>query len=308
MSKRLRQQLLIAQERRRALDRLARDQGDFATSLASQSLSDHIDDLTRQIALLDERPVIELLEFRLKAKQFVDGSVPLRLVAKVAHEVRQVLGYAALRLVKGGVDRKRVPNELYNELDLRLTAVLPGSSRLVITAASNRDLLDDGLAKGSLDRVFRVLQSEGRGPEFLEAITDLGPSSGRRLRDFLHLVLTSSAELDLDWRYAGQRVRRWDGTTTALASVAHALTVTEVQARGEIVMHGAIELLSKRERIHLRTGEGRTIRVLFAKRLLPKVSELHLDQQVQLRCSVTETLNPFTGETSVFYELVDVAF
>lgn len=307
MIARLRQQLLDAQERKRELDRLASEQDDFAASLASKSLSDHIDDLTQQIALLDERPVIELLEFRLKAARFVDGSVPLRLVARAADEVRQMLGYAALRLVRGGIDRKRVPDELYNQLDLRLAAVLPGSSRLVITTASNRDLLDDGLAKGSLDRVFRVLESEGRGSEFLEAITDLGPSSARRLREFLHLVLASSAELDLDWRYAGQTVRRWNGTDNTIASVAHALDITEVQAREEVVLRGAIELLSMRERIHLRTDEGRIIRILFPKRLLPEVSQLHLDQQVRLRCSVTETLNPFTGETSVFYELAEVA-
>jgi hypothetical protein len=218
-----------------------------------------------------------------------------------------MLGYAALRLIRGGVDRKRVPEDLYDELDLRLAAVLPGSSRLVITTAAHRDLLDDGLAKGSLERVFRVLESEGRGSEFLEAITDLGPSSARRLRELLHLVRASSAELDLYWRYAGQTVRRWNGTDTALASVAHALDVTELHALDEVFLAGVIELLSKRERIHLRTEEGRNIRVLFPKRLLAKVSELHLDQHVRLRCSVTETLNPFTGEMSTFYELLEVA-
>ena len=83
------------------------------------------------------------------------------------------------------------------ELDLRLAAVLPGSSRLVITSAAHRDLLDDGIAKSSLDRVFRVLESGGQGQEFLEAITDLGPSSARRLRDLLHLIVSSAAELDL---------------------------------------------------------------------------------------------------------------
>lgn len=307
MTDRLRQQRIAALERKRELDRLATGQNSFAASLASQSLAGHIDDLNQQIALQDERPVVELVEFRLKAARFQDGSVPLRLIAKAAEDVRRMLGYAALRLVRGGVDRKRVPDELYDELDLRLAAVLPGSTRLVITAASNRDLLDDGLAKASLARVFRVLESEGHGSEFLEAVTDLGPSSVRRLRELLHLILASSAELDLSWRYAGQTVRRWDGTDKALTSVAHALDVTELNAREEVVLAGVVELLSKKERIHLRTDDGRTTRVLFPMRLLPKVAELHLDQRVILRCSVTETLNPFTGETSTFFELLEVA-
>lgn len=306
MTKRIRELLEDAQAQKAELDRRATTDASFALSLASQSMASHIDDLSQQLALLQDRPILELVEFRLKANRFQDGSVPLRLVARAADEIRQMLGYAALRLSRGGLDRKRVPDELYDELDLRLAAILPGSSRLVITTAAHRDLFDDGLAKNSLDRVFRVLESRGEGTEFLEAVTDLGPSSARRMREFLHLVRGASAELELSWRYSGETVRRWDGTDIALSAVTHALDVTELNSREELVLEGVIELLSKRERIHLLTASQKTIRILFPKRLLPRVSELHLDQQVRLLCSVTETSNPFTGESSTFYELLDV--
>lgn len=306
MSKRLRDQIEQAIARKREIDAQAQAEESFAHSLASQSMADHIDDLKQQLALLDSRPIIELLELRLKAPRFHDGSVPLRLIAKAVEELRQMLGYAALRFTRGGLDRKRVPDDLYEDLDLRLAAVLPGSSRLVVTTASQRDLLDDGISKGALDRVFSVLESEGRGGSFLEAVTDLGPSSAKRLRDLLNLVLQAGAELELDWRYSGETVRHWDGNHQSLTSVSHALAVTEINAREEVVLSGDIELLSKRERIHLRTEGGKIVRILFPKRLLPKVAELHLDQTVQLRCSVTETMNPFTNETSTFYELLQV--
>jgi hypothetical protein len=306
MIKRIRELLDEAQAHKAELDRRTAADASFALSLASQSMAAHIDDLSQQLALQQNRPIIELVEFRLKANRFQDGSVPLRLVARAADEIRQMLGYAALRLSRGGLDRKRVPDELYDELDLRLAAILPGSSRLVITTAAHRDLFDDGLAKNSLDRVFRVLESRGEGTEFLEAVTDIGPSGARRMREFLHLVRGASAELELTWRYSGETVRRWDGTETALSSVTHALDVTELNSREELILEGIIELLSKRERIHLLTASQKTIRILFPKRLLPRVSELHLDQQVRLRCSVTETNNPFTGESSTFYELLDI--
>lgn len=306
MTRRLREQIEQARARKRELDEVARDQHSFAYSLASQSMAAHIDDLQQQLALLDARPVIELLEFRLKAPHFHDGSVPLRLIAKAAEELRQMLGYAALRLTQGGIDRKRVPEDVYSELDLRLAAILPGSSRLVVTTAAHRDLLDDGLSKGTLNRVFRVLESEGHGESFLEAVTDLGPSSARRLRDLLHLILAAGAELDLQWRYSGETVRQWDGNDKALSSVAHALDVTAITEREEVVLTGVIELLSKRERIHLQTDQGKSVRILFPGRLLPKVAELHLEQSVSLLCSVTETVNPLTNETSTFYELLRV--
>lgn len=305
MTDRLRRHLEQALGRRAELAQQLEQSPTFSDKLALQSLSDHIDDLRQQLTLLESRPIIELVELRLKAPQFDDGSLPLRLLSKLAEDVRQMLGYAALRLTRGGADRKRVPDSLYDELDLRLAAVLPGSSRLVVTTSSNRDLLDDGLSKAAIERVFRVLETGGHGERFLEALTDLGPSSTKRLRDLLHQVISSAAELDLSWRYSGETVRRWEGTHEAISAVSHALDVTEINAKDEVVLSGTVELLSKRERIHLR-AENRSYRILFPMRLLPEVSELHLDQSVRLRCTVTETLNPYTGETASFYELVRV--
>ena len=306
MNERLRRQLELAISRREEFDGAYSSDRTFANRLALESMQSHVDDLRQQLSLLDNRPIIELVELRLKAPKFADGSIPLRLLAKLAEDFRQMLGYAAMRLTRGGADRKRVPEEVYDELDLRLSAVLPGSSRLVLTTSSNRDLLGDGLAKGAIERFFRVLQTGGTGPEFLEAVTDLGPSSAKRLRDILHQVQSSNAQLDLSWRYSGETVKQWHGDDNAISAVTHALDVTEINARQEVTFSGIVELLSKRERIHLRTDEGRAIKILFPVRLLPRVAELHLDQHVRLHCSVTETLNPYTGETATFYELLQV--
>lgn len=306
MIDRLRRQLDLALARRDEFVRGNQAEPSFANRLAAESMTAHVEDLRQQIGLLDSRPIIELVEMRLKAPGFEDGSIPLRLLAKVSEDFRQMIGYAALRLTRGGVDRKRVPDNLYDELDLRLAAVLPGSSRLVMTTSANRDLLDDGLSKSALSRFFRVLETRGAGENFLEAISDLGPSSAKRMRDLLHLIVASNAEVDIAWRYSGETVNAWQGTHQALSEVTHALDITEINSRQEVVLSGAVELLSKRERIHLRIDEGRTIRVLFPLSLLPRVSELHLDQHVRLRCSVTETLNPYTGETATFYELLQV--
>jgi len=306
MIERLRRQLDLALARRDEFVRVHQTEPSFANRLAAESMTAHVEDLRQQIGLLDARPIIELVDMRLKAPGFEDGSIPLRLIGKVSEYFRQMIGYAALRLTRGGIDRKRVPDDLYDELDLRLAAVLPGSSRLVMTTSANRDLLDDGLSKGALSRFFRVLETRGAGENFLEAITDLGPSSVKRMRDLLHLIVASNAEVDLTWRYSGETVNAWQGTHQALTDVTHALDVTEINSREEAVLSGSVELLSKRERIHLRSDEGRTIRILFPLSLLPRVSELHLDQHVRLRCSVTETLNPYTGETATFYELLQV--
>ena len=306
MTERLQRQLELAIARRNDYEAAYQMDRTFANRLALESLQSHVDDLSQQVFISKSRPVIEQVELRLKAQKFADGSIPLRLLAKISEDFRQMLGFAALRFTSGGLDRKRVPAQVYDELDIRLSAVLPGSSRLVLTTSSNRDLFNDGLAKGAIERFFRVLETGGQGSEFLEAVTDLGPNSAKRLRDLLHQIRDQHSELDLSWRYSGETVKQWRGDDSALSAVTHALDVTEINERQEVILSGIVELLSKRERIHLQTDDGKAIKVLFPLRLLPRVAELHLDQNVRLRCSVTETLNPFTGETATFYELLAV--
>lgn len=277
----------------------------FSLQLVAQSLKSHVDDLRQQLSALEDKATIELIELRLQSQRFSSGSIPLGLLANIAEELRLMLGYAALRLFQGGIRKKRVPAELYGDLDMRLAGVLPGSTRLLITAASGRDLFGDGITKNALDRVFAVLVSNGQGQDFLQAVTDLGPLSAKHLRGLLHLIRLNGASVDISWRYGGETVNAWIGSAESIQNVEDALDLTNLTASEEIVLEGVIELLSKRERIQLVCGE-RSIRVLFPKRLLNIVSALHLDQTVKLKCSVTETSNPLTGESSTFYELIEV--
>lgn len=280
--------------------------GSFAHSLSAASFAEHLAELRQLANIEDDQPLYELIDFRLMSPLLNNGSVPLSLISKAAEEIRTMVGYAALRLIQGGIDKRRVPKDLYEALDLRLSGVLPGSSRLVVTANSERDLLDDGLAKGALERIFTVLDTNGQGSEFLEAVTELGPISAKHLREFLSLIKLHDAEADFTWKFSGSPVRKWVGSKKSINSMCSALAVTEITDQERLLLSGRIELLSKREKIALRTPEDNLVNILYPKRMLPRVSELHLDQEVTLQCQVTETVNPLTNESSVFYELLEI--
>lgn len=281
-------------------------QDDFAKSLAASSLDFHVDELSSLIAAEEYRPVIELVDFRIMAPGLEQGSMPLGLLAKATNEIRKMIGHAALRLSEGGLRRHRVPNELYEFLNLRLVGLLPGSSRLLVAADSNRDLFDDGIAKQALERIFAVLYSGGEGQRFLEAIAELGVSSTRQLKNLLHLLRDNGAEIDVSWKYSGQEAGTWHGNYNAISAVMTALDLTELTETDDIDLDGVIELLSKRERINLRLSTGQGIKVIYPRRLLPRVAELHLDQRVMLKCRVMQTSNPNTGESTTSYELLEI--
>ena len=282
------------------------DSGDFAYKLAARSLETHLDELSQIELTSQTSPAFEMLDFRIEARQLRTGSAPLELVARLSDEVRKTLGYAALRIMQGGIRRKRVPKDLYSDLDLRLVGLLPGSSRFIISAAANRDLFDDGLSKGAIERMFMVLSSMGQGTDFLSAVNLLGPSSAKSLRELLKVIRSHSAEAEFTWKYAGDEVKKWEGNREAIDSVTSALELTEIIEQEKITLKGVIELLSKRERIELRIEGDRLVRVLYPKSMLPFVSELHLGQEVEINCQVTETENPLTNESSIFYELIEI--
>lgn len=306
MTSRLRQQLEEATRRKLEFDRLADEGGGFAYELASLSMASHIDDLAQQSAIESSASGFEHVELRLIASKFSDGSAPLGLVAQISDSFRHMVGYAALRLMQGGIEKKRVPKQLYQDLDLRLLGLLPGSSRIVVSANSNRNLFGDGIAKGSFERIFRLLLSNGDGEEFMESVADLGPKSSIWLRTLLDSIISESAEVEISWRYGGQLVYDWNANLNLLRKMTAALTATEVNVSDEAIISGSIELLSKNERIHLLSSEGERYKVLFPKRLLPSVSELRLDQNVSLKCAVSEVVNPLTEEASTSYELLQI--
>jgi hypothetical protein len=305
MNNRLRKHLEAAKALQEQF-RTASESEDFAQSLAASSLESHVDELNSLLAAEEYRPVIELVDFRINAPGLEHGAMPLGLLAKATNEIRKMIGHAALRLSEGGLRKHRVPNELYSFLNLRLVGILPGSTRLLVAADSHRDLFDDGIAKHALERIFAVLYSGGEGQEFLEAISELGVSSTRQLRNFLHLLRDNGAELDLLWKYAGTEAGSWHGSSSAISAVTTALDLTELTESDDIELEGVIELLSKRERINLKLPSGEGIRILYPRRLLSHVSELHLDQRVNLRCRVMQTSNPNTGEATTSYELLEI--
>lgn len=61
MTKRLRDLLQEARTRKDELDQQA--QNNFAYRLASQSVASHIEDLAQQLAALEDRPILEVVDF-----------------------------------------------------------------------------------------------------------------------------------------------------------------------------------------------------------------------------------------------------
>jgi hypothetical protein len=281
-------------------------EGSFADKLIVKSFDDHITELRQIQNTTSSISLDEIFEVRLKADDLSSGSIPLYLISRASESIRTMIGYTAVRLMQGRIFNKRVPRDLYGSLNLRLAGILPGSSRIVVTANSDRDMFDYGLAKQTFERIFSVLKSNGEGQEFLEAVTTLGPSGARHLRDLLYTIKQFNAESDITWNFAGSICNSWEGTYEKIGNVLSALNVTEINNQEMETITGRIEVLSKREKMEIRTQDNSLMKLLYPNRLLPIVATLHLEQEVTLQIQTTETNNPLTSERSISHELVSV--
>lgn len=247
------------------------------------------------------------MDFRLTGFSLREGAVPVLLISEMANEIRNIVGYAALRLIQDGTSKQRIPKSLYEELDLRVSGVTPNleSVHLTIIGNSKRDLLDDSLVKNSLERIFSVLNTNG-GISFLDYIAELGSLSAKHIKKLLSLMQSYSIEVEFTWWFLGKKINFWKGNKENIEGLYSALEVTDVVEQDDLILIGKIGALNKRKRIILECEENGNVSIFYSKIMFSKISKFRLNDEVTLKCHLTKIENRITNEVSVTYELLEI--
>lgn len=306
MSKRLLDRLAAAKAHLADLDARERDEPTFAGTLAAQSMRQHVAELQQQAALIDEKRSVELLEWRLLAPGFELGSIPLGALSNFARELREVLGHVAAISAFPGRTFTKVPADIHQRVDARLAATMPGSTRLIVTTASNRDLFDYGITREAIGRVVEMLQTNGDGDGFDTAAAALGPAGARHLRALVQQLAKDNGEVELTWRFAGGVAEQWRGDNAVLEKLKTSLSAVDIKPTEIRQVSGAIENLSIHERFDIRTDGGKAIRIRYAYSLSRSVNQLKLRQNVTLKCAVTDVVSMRGDRVRTAYELIEV--
>jgi len=277
----------------------------FAGRLGIASFRHHVDELKRLANREQEAPFTEVLEVRVSGSRFSFGSAPLESLSEFTAEIRRIFGYTCLRIIEGS-QKKRVPSHIYSGLNLRLSALEAGSTKLIIAADSEKQLFEDSLAREASQRLMHVFGSEPDGPEFLESVTDIGPLAARRLKKLTFAMVEMDLGLSIQWISRGTVSGGYSQNKNRLARLAQALNSTTFTEEVETSVQGIIELLSARSRIHLRSADGKLLRITYPQRLLSEISTLSIGQQIKARVLMSSVTYKLTGETETLFELIKV--
>jgi hypothetical protein len=269
-----------------------------------ESFKRHVEELRKIASREREKPFIEILDLRVSGSRFTFGTIPLEVLSDFAAELRRVFGYTCLRIVEGGLKRKRVSPDLYSTLNLRLPGLETGSSRLIIAADSNVELFSGSLASDAIDRIISVFAANEDHHNFLQAITEMGPLAARRLKQLISGMVALDVSLDITWISQGSILGEVSSNRNRLASLAQELNTTTVQESERTIEDGIVEMLSANRRLRIRRDDGVLLRISYPRKLLDEISGLRLGQRIRTEILQTVARYQYTGEQEVFLELV----
>lgn len=285
---------------------LMQNPGDFSKELALSSLRSHLEDLNRQVILLEARESRELINFRLIGNQVTDGTITLGLLAKLAGPLAEVLHAAAYRLRYKDEEKPEARNHIQSLLDLRLAGMGEGSTRLYLTGNATPDLAGHSLLEDSMRQLFALLNADQEG--FFEALHAMGPRAARAAESLLKAMESEEVAAELSWTTPEQQSFFWEGRTDRITMLRSLLEQTEERQTETVELKGTISLLSDTLRLEIREdGRGKPTKIRYRKEQGPLIAGLTVSQRVIAEVEKTSFFDKSEQKLIERYRLIDIS-
>lgn len=286
----------------RDTQRLRESPGKFSIQLSLNSWKSHQEELQQELRQAKEALQHEVVEMRLLGRR-MDGSIPLRLLVKVSDKFHNALAQAAYHLRYGKSPSKGVPAELADEIDLRLSGLAFGSTRLIFAGNIAPDATGDSILEGALDQIFQVLASPSN-EQIRELVSTIGVKAARELGSLLELLEKQQIGAELTWPAPDAKVHHWGGSLDAVR-IAHQRLSTFTNIKPEVVsVSGVIAVLNDSGAITLRLEDGSKVKVSYNKQQYNHAQQYTLGQQVTLKAMCYTVRDELTGKESSTYKLI----
>ena len=233
----------------------------------------------------------EVVNLSLRGNQLAEGSLPLRLLAKLSEYFNAAVEQSAWRVWDKQGDAARVDPAFIRQLDLQLADMAIGSTQLAIVGNTAPDLTGVSALEMALRGVFDVLGADME--ELADRVHVIGIRAGKSLCDLLGLFEREHVVADLAWR-APDKAYQWLGTAPEITRVRSLLDdIGEPTTTTESV-RARVNVLSIRNRMEIvRLDTGEKLPLSYHKSLANAVQELRLTDECSL--VVETTAYPFAA-------------
>lgn len=283
-------------------DRLKQNPDDFALELSVASWESQREELTSELRQEKAALLKEVVELRLFGQR-MDGSIPLRLLAKISDRLSAALAHASYHLRYGRAPRKAIPDDLYEEIDLRWSGLATGSTRLYFAGNIAPDITGQTPLEEALEQIFQVLSapSEGRLRDLTGAI---GVKAVRELDALLETLEKQEIGAELTWPSPRSEIYKWGGTLSHVKAAHKNLSAVTLLKPEATDISGVISVLNESGGITVKSAELGKIKVKYSRQQYEFVKGLSLGQQVVLRTMKYSKIDNVSGKELATYRLV----
>ncbi|PZQ37623.1 MAG: hypothetical protein DI560_20515 [Pseudomonas putida] len=281
--------------------RLAAEPNRFSLQVSLRSWKAHQEDLRQELRQAKAALQNEVIQLRLSGRR-MDGSIPLKLLSKVSYGVNRALSYAAYHLRHGRDPGRGIPETLAQELDLRLSGLALGSTRLVFAGNVAPDMAGDSILEGALEQIFEVLKepSEDRIRDLVETI---GISATKALSDMLGELEAQELSAELLWPAPNAKVYRWGGSLEAVRLAHKKLSKHEIREPEPVSLFGEVADLKENGALYIRSGNSK-LKISYNRQQYHHIQKYTLGMPVSLKVLKHVRFEPLSDREIVTYKLV----
>jgi hypothetical protein len=282
--------------------RLQEQPAKFSIKLSLDSWLTHQEELLQELRQAKSALQHEVVELRLIGRR-MDGSIPLRLLTKLSGKFNTILAHTAYHLRHGKGPKQKGLEPLLDEMDMRLSGLAFGSTRLVFAGNVAPDLTGDSAMGGALEKIFAVLESQEQA-QIRELVTIIGVPATKVLSELLGDLERQDIGAELTWPAPNAKLYKWGGSLADVRQAHERLSPLERIKPEEITLHGRVAQLKDTGAFYIREEDGTQVKISYNRQQYEHVQQYTLGMTVAVKAMCYVERDPLTEQERATYKLV----
>ncbi|MGE6445077.1 hypothetical protein ACQKDL_13025 [Pseudomonas bubulae] len=280
---------------------LEEDPGRYSLQLALNSWRSHQDELHQELRQAKAALQKEVVQLRLLGDR-MDGSIPLRLLSKLADKFNRAVTHAAYHLRHGTGPAKGIPEDMARDIDLRLSGLQFGSTRLMFAGNVSPDTTGESLMEGALEQIFDVLAAASQ-EKIRDLVAAIGVPATKALSELLSTLESASIGAELSWPAPNSRMYHWGGSLEAVRSAHNKLSAFETMHPQKASLRGTISDLKENGAVYIRNAEGKH-KISYNRQQYQHIQQYQLGMDVNFKVMKYVRTEPLTEREITTYKLI----
>lgn len=244
----------------------------------------------------------ELFRLRLHTASFSPGTIPLRVLAKLADLLNGALEQAAWHVWDLDGDSTIISEDFRHRINLRLAGIQTGSTELVLIGDIAPDLSGVSALEDGLKNFFDILSTPN--DQLVDVVNGIGSKATKSIVELMKTFENGEMAAELSWK-APSNNYYWDGKTEEIKRIRYLLQDIGDPATSIKGVTGVISELT-RKRVKIETDVGDKINARYHHSLSEKVNVLHLNERRTFKIETKSYPQDSVGIKNAAYRLLDI--